>query len=133
MNTNYLAERVSAGCLGSMRFFRRFQDSSIISSAISGISNDALGDRLHIHPGRDRQVLVAKENPGGCHMRRFTRLTNAFSKKIENHAYAVSLHTSCTTILCGFTKPLRVTPVMEAGVDDHVWSLEEVIEMADTV
>ncbi len=57
--------------------------------------------------------------------RRFTRLTNAFSKKVENHAHAVALH----FMHCNFGrihKTLRVTPAMQAGVADHVWSLEEI-------
>lgn len=57
-------------------------------------------------------------------MRRFTRLTNGFSKKIENHAHAVALH--CMYYNYGrIHKTLRVTPAMEAGLTDHVWSLEE--------
>jgi hypothetical protein len=58
-------------------------------------------------------------------MRRFTRLTNAFSKKVENHAYSVALyymHYNYARI----HKTLRVTPAMEAGVSDHVWSIEEI-------
>jgi IS1 family transposase len=57
-------------------------------------------------------------------MRRFTRLTNAFSKKIENHAYSVALHFMHYNF-CRIHKTLRVTPAMEAGLSDHVWSLEE--------
>ena len=58
-------------------------------------------------------------------MRRFTRLTNAFSKKAENHAHAVSLHFMYYNF-GRIHKTLRVTPAMEAGVSDHVWSLEEI-------
>jgi IS1 family transposase len=65
------------------------------------------------------------------HMRRFTRLTNAFSKKLENHMHAVSLHFMFYNF-CKIHATLRVTPAMEAGVDDHVWSMEEVLMMADT-
>lgn len=65
------------------------------------------------------------------HMRRFTRLTNVFSKKLENHVYAISLHFMFYN-LCNIHKTLRVTPAMEAGITDHVWSLEEVIMMAET-
>ena len=58
-------------------------------------------------------------------IRRFTRLTNAFSKKVENHEHAVALH--CMYYNFGRThKTLRVTPAMEAGLSDHVWSLEEI-------
>lgn len=65
------------------------------------------------------------------HMRRFTRLTNGFSKKLENHMHAVSLHFMFYNF-CKIHKSLRVTPAMEAGIDDHVWSMEEVVMMADT-
>ena len=58
-------------------------------------------------------------------MRRFTRLTNAFSKKIENLAHAVALHFMYYNF-ARVHKTLRVTPAMEAGVSDHVWSLEEI-------
>ncbi len=63
-------------------------------------------------------------------MRRFTRLTNAFSKKIENLACAVSLHFMHYNF-CRIHKTLRVTPAMEAGISDHVWSLEEIINLLD--
>jgi IS1 family transposase len=64
-------------------------------------------------------------------MRRFTRLTNGFSKKLENHMHAVSLHFMFYNF-CKIHKTLRVTPAMEAKLDDHVWSMEEVVMMADT-
>jgi hypothetical protein len=63
-------------------------------------------------------------------MRRFTRLTNAFSKKVENHAHAVSLfymHYNFARI----HQTLRVTPAMEASVSDHVWSIAEIVSLAD--
>jgi len=58
-------------------------------------------------------------------IRRFTRLTNAFSKKVENHAHAVSLHFMFYNF-GRIHKSLRVTPAMAAGATDHVWSLEEI-------
>ena len=58
-------------------------------------------------------------------MRRFTRLTNAFSKKVENHAFAVALHFMYYNF-GRIHKTLRVTPAMQAGIADHVWSLEEI-------
>jgi IS1 family transposase len=64
-------------------------------------------------------------------MRRFTRLTNAFSKKVENLAHAVSLHFMFYNF-GRIHKTLRVTPAMEAGVADHVWSLEEIAGLADS-
>jgi hypothetical protein len=61
-------------------------------------------------------------------IRRFTRLTNAFSKKVENHEAAIALHYMHYNF-CRIHQSLRVTPAMEAGVSDHVWSIEEVINL----
>ena len=58
-------------------------------------------------------------------MRRFTRLTNGFSKKAENHAHMVALHFMHYNF-CRVHQTLRVTPAMEAGVSDHVWTLDEI-------
>lgn len=63
-------------------------------------------------------------------MRRFTRLTNAFSKKIENHGHAIALHFMHYNF-CRVHQTLRVTPAMEAGVADHVWTIEEVMALLD--
>jgi len=63
-------------------------------------------------------------------MRRFTRLTNGFSKKVENHEHAIAIH----YMYYNFGRihaSLRVTPAMEAGLTDHVWSIEEICNMAD--
>lgn len=63
-------------------------------------------------------------------MRRFTRLTNAFSKTLENHAAAIALH----YIHYNFARihrTLRVTPAMQAGLSDHVWSIEEIVGLLD--
>jgi IS1 family transposase len=68
----------------------------------------------------ERQNLTMR-----MHMRRFSRLTNGFSKKVENHVHSVALH----FMHYNFAKihqTLRVTPAMEAGVCDHVWSVEEI-------
>ncbi len=59
-------------------------------------------------------------------MRRFTRLTNAFSN-IENHAYSVALYTMHYNF-CRVHQTLRVTPAMEAGITDHVWTIEEMFD-----
>lgn len=63
-------------------------------------------------------------------MRRFTRLTNAFSKKVEDHAAMVAIH----FLYYNFGrihKTLRVTPAMSAGLNDHGWSLEEIVLLAN--
>lgn len=59
-------------------------------------------------------------------MRRFTRLTNAFSKKVENHEAAIALHFMHYNF-CRVHKTLRVTPAMEAGLAHHVWNVEELV------
>jgi len=61
-------------------------------------------------------------------MRRFTRLTNAFSKKLENHEAAIALHYMYYNF-ARVHQTLRVTPAMEAGVASHVWSLEEIVNL----
>jgi IS1 family transposase len=61
-------------------------------------------------------------------MRRFTRLTNAFSKKIENLEHAVALHFMYYNF-CRIHQTLRVTPAMEAKITDHVWKIEEVLNL----
>jgi hypothetical protein len=63
-------------------------------------------------------------------MRRFTRLTNAFSKKIDNLGHAVALHFMHYNF-CRVHQTLRVTPAMEAGIADHIWSIEEVVSLLD--
>lgn len=73
----------------------------------------------------ERQNLTMR-----MHMRRFTRLTNAFSKKVENLAAAVSLHFTYYNFARVY-QTLRVTPAMEAGIADHVWTLEEIAGLLD--
>ncbi len=63
-------------------------------------------------------------------MRRFTRLTNGFSKKVENHDYAIAIHYMHYNF-GRIHKTLRVTPAMESGLSDHIWSLEEIARLAD--
>lgn len=59
-------------------------------------------------------------------IRRFTRLTNAFSKKLDNHKAACALHFAYYNF-CRIHKTLRVTPAMEAGLTDHIWTLRELL------
>lgn len=63
-------------------------------------------------------------------MRRFSRLTNAFSKKIENHIAALSLYFMYYNF-CRVHQALRVTPAMEAGISDHVWGVEEIVQLLE--
>jgi IS1 family transposase len=107
-------------------------------------------DAEPIGPGRysppkvaDRKRIVIAGNPDQEHistslverqnltmrmsMRRFTRLTNAFSKKVENLRAAVSLHFAHYNFV-RVHRTLRVTPAMEAGVSDRLWTLDELVE-----
>jgi IS1 family transposase len=62
--------------------------------------------------------------------RRFTRLTNGFSKKIENHAHHLAIHFMHYNF-CRVHETLRVTPAMEAGIAKHVWTIEELVALLD--
>ena len=80
-------------------------------------------DRKHISTSIiERQNLTMRMS-----MRRFTRLTNGFSKKVENHRAAVALHLAHYNFV-RLHKTLRVTPAMPANVSSHLWSLEELVE-----
>jgi hypothetical protein len=63
-------------------------------------------------------------------IRRFTRLTNGFSKKVENHGHATALHFMYYNF-GRIHKTLRITPAMGAGISDHVWTLEEIAALMD--
>jgi hypothetical protein len=84
---------------------------------ISGSPVARLVSTSHI----ERQNLTVRMSA-----RRFTRLTNAFSKKLENHKHQVALHFMHYNF-CRIHQTLRVTPAMEAGLTDHVWTLEEIV------
>jgi IS1 family transposase len=71
----------------------------------------------------ERQNLTMRMN-----MRRFTRLTNAFSKKVENLACAVALHFMYYNF-CRIHQTLRVTPAMEAKVTNHVWDIKDILNL----
>ncbi|MGF1623357.1 MAG: IS1 family transposase [Alphaproteobacteria bacterium] len=73
----------------------------------------------------ERQNLTMR-----MHMRRFTRLTNAFSKKVENHAYAVALHMMYYNFVRIHSK-LRMSPVMAAGVSDRLWEIGDIVALVE--
>jgi hypothetical protein len=64
-------------------------------------------------------------------MRRFTRLTNAFSKMVENHAPAIALYFMYYNF-CRKHQTTKTAPAMAAGIADHVWSVAEIIGLADS-
>lgn len=98
---------------------------------VTGVSHEIISgqpDKKHISTSYvERSNLTLRMGS-----RRFTRLTNALSKKVENHAHAVSLHMMQYNF-CRVHKMLRVTPAMAAGVADHVWSLSELAELGRPV
>ena len=65
-------------------------------------------------------------------MRRFTRLTNGFSKKVENHIHMVALYAVFYNFIT-IHKTLRVTPAMQAGLTDHAWNMEEIVRLLEEV
>jgi IS1 family transposase len=73
----------------------------------------------------ERQNLTVR-----MQLRRFTRLTNAFSKKLDNHKASLAIHFMHYNF-ARIHQTLRVTPAMEAGVSDHVWSIEEIVGLLD--
>ena len=85
-------------------------------------------DRTHISTSYvERQNLNMR-----MQMRRFTRLTNAFSKKIDNHIHSVALFHMYHNF-ARVHQTLRVTPAMEAGLSSHVWSVAEIVGLSARV
>jgi IS1 family transposase len=82
-------------------------------------------------PGHISTSFVERQNLSmRMGMRRFTRLTNGFSKKLENHGHMVALYFMHYNF-CRVHKTLRVTPAMEAGLTDHVWEIEELLALLE--
>jgi len=101
---------------------RRYSPQACVGVDVKVISGNP--DPKHVSTSYvERQNLTMRM----C-MRRFTRLTNAFSKKVENLAHAVSLHFMYYNF-ARVHKTLRVTPAMEAGVSDHIWTMEEIVRL----
>jgi len=101
----------------------RYSPPHVISAERHPISG--MPDPLHISTSFvERQNLTMRMS-----MRRFTRLTNAFSKKLENLKAAVALHFAHYNFV-RIHSTLRVTPAMAAGVSSRLWSIEELIEQA---
>jgi hypothetical protein len=73
----------------------------------------------------ERQNLTMR-----MHMRRFTRLTNAFSKKLEHHIAAISLHFMYYNFV-RIHQTLRVTPAMAAGVTDRMWDVADIVALLE--
>lgn len=101
---------------------RRYSPARCIGSDMKIVSGDP--DPKHVSTSYvERQNLSMRMG-----MRRFTRLTNGFSKKIENHCHAIALYFMYYNF-ARVHQTLRVTPAMEAGLSDHVWSIEEICNL----
>jgi IS1 family transposase len=101
----------------------RYSPATCIGCDMKVVSGDP--DPKHVSTSYvERQNLTMR-----MHMRRFTRLTNGHSKKVENHCYAVALHYMFYNY-CKIHSTLRVTPAMEAGLSERVWSIEELCALA---
>jgi IS1 family transposase len=100
----------------------RYSPATCISCEIKTVSG--VPDPKHVSTSYvERQNLNMRMS-----MHRFTRLTNAFSKKVENHGHAVALYFAYYNF-CRVHQTLHVTPAMEAGLSDHVWRVEELVSL----
>lgn len=107
---------------------RRYSSSECIGTEERVVTGKP--DEAHISTSFvERQNLTMRMS-----MRRFTRLTNAFSKKLENHMYAIALHfmhyNYCRPHKT-LSKPYPTTPAMAAGLSDHIWTIEELLSLLE--
>jgi IS1 family transposase len=103
---------------------RKYSPATCIGSDMKVVSGNP--DPKHVSTSYvERQNLTMRMS-----MRRFTRLTNGFSKKVENLEHAVALHFMHYNF-CRVHQTLRVTPAMEAGLANHVWTLEELVGLLE--
>lgn len=100
---------------------QRYSPAEVVEAVPVVISGDPDPEKIctsHV----ERQNLTMR-----MQIRRLTRLTNAFSKKLENHRAAMALHFAYYNF-CRVHGSLRVTPAMEAGISDHVWTISELLQ-----
>ena len=103
---------------------KRYSPPEIVACAKSAIAGEP--DPKHISTSYvERQNLTMRMS-----MRRFTRLTNAFSKKLENHCHALALYFFYYNFI-RIHKTLRVTPAMEAGIIDRLMNFEDLVALID--
>jgi IS1 family transposase len=103
---------------------KRYSPAKIIDTDRKSISGNPDPDHISTSYA-ERQNLTMR-----MHMRRFTRLTNAHSKRIENHMDAISLHFFYYNF-CKIHQSLRVTPAMEAKVTDRLWGIEDIVKLCN--
>jgi IS1 family transposase len=119
-----MLEKIYSGVPTGPKAEQRYSPARMLTAKRSVISGDP--NPRHISTSYvERQNLTMR-----MHMRRFTRLTNGFSKKIEMHMHSVALHFAYYNF-CKVHQTLRVTPAMEIGLSDHVWGVEELVTLLD--
>jgi IS1 family transposase len=103
----------------------RYSPGRIKGSELAIMSGDP--DRKHISTSYvERANLTMRMS-----MRRFTRLTNGFSKKFENHCYSVALHMFWYNFI-RIHQTIRCTPVMEAGITDQLWEMSDLVALIES-
>lgn len=103
---------------------RRYSPAKVLGVEVGVVTGNP--DRKHVNTSYvERQNLTMRMG-----MRRFTRLTNAFSKKIENHAAAIALHFMYYNFV-RVHQTLRVSPAMAAGVTDRLWEVSDIVALLD--
>jgi hypothetical protein len=103
---------------------KRYSPAECIGTRMARIEGNP--DPKHVSTSyAERQNLTMRMS-----IRRFTRLTNAFSKKLENHALSVALHYMHYNF-CRIHKTLRITPAMAAGVTDRLWSIGDIVKVLE--
>jgi hypothetical protein len=103
------------------------KDKAAVELGRKGGDHRQAGPEAYQHVVGERSNLTMR-----MHNRRFTRLTNAFSKKFESHVHMVALY----TVFYNWTrihKTLRVTPAMAAGLTDRVWDMKDIVGLMDAV
>jgi IS1 family transposase len=124
VNFAQLVKRYSGGDIASPE--RKYSPSKFIGSKKNIVFGQP--EREHISTSFvERSNLTMR-----MHMRRFTRLTNAFSKKIENHCHAIALHMTYYNFVKQH-KTLRVTPAMAAGLSKRFMTLEDIVNLTEGV
>ncbi|MEM8989064.1 MAG: IS1 family transposase [Pseudomonadota bacterium] len=111
----------TTGTQGHEKKYSPAECTGIRKTRVEGSPDPKLVSTSHV----ERQNLTMR-----MHMRRFTRLTNAFSKKVENHAHAVALHFTYYNFV-RVHQTLKVTPAMQAGLTDRLWDISDLVELID--
>jgi len=103
---------------------KRYSPAQFVGCSTKVVTGDP--DEKHISTSyAERNNLTMR-----MHMRRFTRLTNAFSKKVENHAHAVALHFMYYNF-CKLHKAHRLAPAMAADVTDGLWEVTDIVKVLE--